>query len=94
MSMHTCPCCGKQYGPLPPGAWLSMIAGWHRVRIHTENELDPNSGAEIGCSNDPAMAAEAAWDAWTAMAKRMIAAHEAGTLKTVEDALRCEMEDC
>lgn len=54
---NTCECCGKEYGPIPPGAWMATIGGWHTVYIGTPN--DPNTA--LGYDNDPAKAASSSW---------------------------------
>lgn len=59
--MRTCMCgCYGSHRSLPPGAWLTEIGGWHKVRLVTTNDI--SGSTEIGCGNTPAIAAEDAWE--------------------------------
>lgn len=66
--VHICKCgCGQSHPLMPPGAWMTTISGWHRVRI-VGLDGPSHSSEEIGAGNDPADAVEEAWE-W--MYKRM-----------------------
>jgi hypothetical protein len=57
--LKVCSCCGRKYSELPPGAILTTIAGWHRVRIKTANDISGTT--EIGANNHPQLAVDEAW---------------------------------
>ena len=55
---NICKCCGNHYGPIPIGAWMSYINGWHTVYIKTPND----QCTALAYDNDPAKAAKDSWE--------------------------------
>jgi len=57
---HLCECCGVYFRDMPPGCRMTIIGGWHRVRVKLGD--DPNY--ELGAGNDPDAAVVESWKRW------------------------------